>query len=307
MPPPPTEELAVETREFWRDLPGNEFAVPAGSSVEELTPELLTMLGSADAELRDEVAYYSLAAWIERELYSADALRELAHRLAANFALGIGDSGNPSVLLRSFSALLLSEVVERDAEEAFLTAGEVHQLLDRSLVYLAAEQDTRGYVDGLGWAHAGAHAGDLLAAFARHPRTGLDQLLRIVEGIGAKVKAPSDFVFMDDEDERLAAAVLDVLDRGLLPVVAVGAWAEGIAKPQHRDWTTSFLDRRENVARQNARNFLRTLYLRLTLAAEPPLGATEIASRLVTALRSIPAVVSAPGRTGRGSREVSRV
>lgn len=297
----------METREFWRDLPGNDFAVPAGSSVAELTPTLLKMLGSADAELRDEVAYYTVAAWIERGHYVPEQLREIANQLAANFAVGIGDAGTPSVLLRSFSALLLTEVISRDSEMPFLEPAQVHQLLDRSLIYLAAEQDTRGYVDGLGWAHAGAHAADLLAAFARHPHAGLDQLLRIVEGIGAKVKAPSDFIFIDDEDERLAAAVLDVLDRRLLPIVAVGAWAEGIAKPQHRDWTTAFLDRRENVARQNARNFLRTLYLRLTLTDEPPTGAAEIASRLVSALRSIPAVNTAPGRTGRGSREVSRI
>jgi len=46
----------VETREFWRELPGNDFAIPAGCSVAALTPVLLAMLGSADAELRDEVA-----------------------------------------------------------------------------------------------------------------------------------------------------------------------------------------------------------------------------------------------------------
>jgi hypothetical protein len=304
---PTSEELFVESREFWRDLPGSDFAVPAGSSVAALTPVLLTLLGSADAELRDEVAYYTLATWIERDHYGAEQMRDIAHQLAANFAVGIGDSGTPSVLLRSFSALLLTEVVARDADVEFLDATELHQLLDRSLVYLAAEQDTRGYVDGLGWAHAGAHAADLIGAFARHPRVGLEQLSRMLEGIGARVKAPSDFVFMDDEDERFAAAVLEVLDRRLLPVVAVGAWAEGIAKPAHRDWTTSFLDRRENVARQNARNFLRTLFLRLTLTDEPPIGAAEIAGRVVRALRSIPAVSSAPGRAGRGSREVSRV
>jgi hypothetical protein len=297
----------VQTREFWRDLPGNDFAIPAGYSVAALTPELLTMLGSADAELRDEVAFYTLAAWIEREHHERAEMRDIAEHLAANFAAGIGDSGTPSVLLRSFSALLLTEVISRDARESFLDSTELHRLLDRSLVYLAAEQDMRGYVDGLGWAHAGAHAADLLAAFARHPNVGLEQQSRILEGIGAKVKAPSDFVFIDDEDERLAAAVLDVLDRASLPAVAVGAWAEGIAKPAHRDWTASFLDRRENVARQNARNFLRTLFLRLTLADEPPAGAAEIAARVVRALRCIPAVSSAPGRTGRGSREVSRV
>lgn len=297
----------METRQFWLALPGNDFRVPPESSVSILTPMLLRMLGSADAELRDEVAYYTLAAWIERDHYSGPRLRDIADELAANFAVGIGYCGTPSVLLRSFSALLLTEVIARDCDEPFLAGTELHQLLDRSLVYLAAEQDIRGYVDGLGWAHAGAHVADLLGSFARHPLSGLDELLRILEGIGAKVKAPTDFVFMDDEDERLAAAVLDVLDRGLLPIVAVGAWAEGIAKPAHRDWTTSFLDRRENVARQNARNFLRTLYLRLTLADEPPAGSTEIARRLVTALRCIPAVASAPGRAGRGSREVSRI
>jgi hypothetical protein len=38
--------------------------VPAGHSADELTPELLAYLGSADPYLRDEVAYPVLDTWI---------------------------------------------------------------------------------------------------------------------------------------------------------------------------------------------------------------------------------------------------
>jgi hypothetical protein len=274
-------------KQFWLDIPLADFAVPRGHSVAELTPELLDMLGSPDAELRDEVAYYTLSAWIERGHYSPDSLRAMAERMTNNLRVGIGDRGSDTALLRSFSVLMLAEVLAYDGRLSFLDDGEALGFLDNVLVYLAAEQDLRGYDPTVGWVHTCAHTADALAQFAQHRSVTAEQILRILEGIGAKMKAPTDHVYLDDEDERMVTAVLALMRRGLVPVPALGAWAEGIAKPAHRDWTTAFVDPRENVARHNARSFLRSLYLRLAVGPDRPANADALAKRLVGTLRAI--------------------
>jgi hypothetical protein len=274
-------------KQFWLDIPSADFAVPRGHSVAELTPELFDLLGSPDAELRDEVAYYTLSAWIERGHYSPEALRAMAERMAANLRVGIGERESDSALLRSFSVLVLSEVLAYDGRLSFLDDAEARSLLDNVLVYLAAEQDLRGYDPRLGWVHACAHTADALAQFAQHRSVTVEQLLRILEGIGAKMKAPTDHVYLDGEDERMVTAVLALMRRGLVPVPALGAWADGVAKPAHRDWTTAFVDPRENIARHNARGFLRSLYLRLAVGPDRPSTADALLPRLVSTLRAL--------------------
>ena len=42
---------------FWQSIVDSDFAVPAGHTVADLTPELLTFLGSTDIEVRDPFGY----------------------------------------------------------------------------------------------------------------------------------------------------------------------------------------------------------------------------------------------------------
>src|SRR6266542_3379931 len=109
-------------------------ALPQGEWVRELTPELLSWLGSTDAELRDEFAYPILTGWIERGQYGPDELRGIAGQMLGNLGKGLGESGTDSVFLRSFSALILMEVVARDNAEPFLDQHERRGLLDRAAV-----------------------------------------------------------------------------------------------------------------------------------------------------------------------------
>ena len=51
---------------FWYQIAQNNYAVPTGGDVASLTDELIELLGSRDPELRDEIAYSTLAAWIYR-------------------------------------------------------------------------------------------------------------------------------------------------------------------------------------------------------------------------------------------------
>ena len=143
---------------------------PENQSAAALAQELSQLLASPDPELRDELAYSVLARWIARpNILQPPELRALADEWRANPKSGIGESGTNSVLKRSFSALCLSSIAEREVKTPFLSEQRYHQLLGDALTYLQSERDLRGYDAKLGWIHATAHTADLLQALASRP------------------------------------------------------------------------------------------------------------------------------------------
>src|SRR5262245_47614439 len=77
---------------FWRQVAQNKYAVPVGGDLTALTAELADMLASPDPELRDDVAYSTLTAWIyQTRVISPEGLRPLVDRLLANLQAGIGE------------------------------------------------------------------------------------------------------------------------------------------------------------------------------------------------------------------------
>jgi hypothetical protein len=246
-------------------------ALPQGQWVREFTPGLLSWLGSTDAELRDEFAYPILTAWIERGQYRPDELREMVAQMLANLGKGLGERGTDTVFLRSFSVLILMEVVARDNAEPFLDPAEVRELLGGALDYLRRERDLRGWVPRFGWAHAVAHTADLLMMLARSRHLGAEDLDRLLGGIADRLLARSDTVFLHQEDERLAYAVVNVLRRGLLDRAAVGRWLGRFARPPGYDsWQPVFAEPGLTVARANVTGFLRSLYFQLLLTKSAP-------------------------------------
>src|SRR5215470_9675135 len=106
-------------REFWRGIAKHHYEVPTGESATLLAAELSAMLASPDPELRDDLAYSILTHWIYRGNLGADDLHKLADEWIANLKDGLGESGTNSVLKRSFSALCLSSIAERDLKAPF--------------------------------------------------------------------------------------------------------------------------------------------------------------------------------------------
>ena len=51
---------------FWRTIVKQQYAVPEHESADALAHELSSLLESPDPELRDELAYSILSAWISR-------------------------------------------------------------------------------------------------------------------------------------------------------------------------------------------------------------------------------------------------
>jgi len=84
-------------KEFWISIAKNDYKIPEGYTLEELTKVLFGYLGSTDPELRDDIAYIVYANFLKREMYSKEDIQEHVNELIANLEKGIGETESDSV------------------------------------------------------------------------------------------------------------------------------------------------------------------------------------------------------------------
>ena len=95
-----------------------EFALPDGADLPAFVDAGFTLLASADPDERDELAYPALATWLETGKLD-DTLPQIGDRAAALF-------GASEAHIRSFAALVLTEVVLRDTKVRLVSRAHLH-------------------------------------------------------------------------------------------------------------------------------------------------------------------------------------
>jgi hypothetical protein len=261
---------ASHSVDFWRALVKADYTPPPGVTVDVLTPELSELLGSPDPELRDEIAYSTLTAWIyQKRLLEPDAIKPLQAAWVANLKVGVGSQGTDAVLRRSFSALMLSVVAARDNAAPFLDESSFRDLLSAALTYLEAEKDVRGYDAKKGWMHSAAHTADLLKFLARSRFLTAPDQGAILKAIAAKLTTTPS-VFTHGEDERFARAILSVVNRPDVDFSGFESWVASSRPPRMESRPTT----EQLAAAQNIKNLLAKL---LVLVDETPQSATALA------------------------------
>ena len=277
----------------------NDYELPHGRTVEEITPELISNLGTTDSDLR-ESSYMVLSGLIIAGTgvnYSPKRLKEIGLQMARNLTNGIGKQTSDSVFLRTFSILILDKVIAVDGINHYLTKREIRVWLEQGLIYLAAEKDLRGYVPQKGWAHAIAHAGDFFWVITRNRFLNAEDLKRILNAIADKVSEPVAHIYLYQEDERLAQAIISALLRNLLDMDFLRTWLERFVHPPEEIlWSKAFTDEAATHARQNTITFLRSLYFQLllgiqfvhhTYANKTPTVREELLNEIIKALKAI--------------------
>lgn len=249
---------------FWKSIADNDYQVPEGYDLLQLTEELLGYLGSPDSELRDDIAYTTFYQWINKHaFYDAELLRQMRDILLDNLMAGIRGSDPQTTLTRSFSALVLSLIVYRDIHESFLSEEEFDELVDSALRYLEAEQDLRGYEKGIGWIHAIAHTADLLRFIIRNKKTDGENHEYILQAIANKLTSPTEAVFVHDEDERLALTAMEIIKRGETDIEAIVAILFQLESWKKHNTSEQF-QAAVHAPYHNIKNFLRSWYFQLT-------------------------------------------
>jgi len=249
-------------KEFWVSVSKNDYAIPAGHTLNELKEILFGYLGSTDPDLRDDIAYIVYANWLKREMFSRDEVRTHVDELLANLDKGIGETESDSVFLRTFSVLLLAEIVHNDNKKLLLEKDQIQSILSKGLWYLEAEKDPRGHIPVKGWAHALAHTADLMLVLGKNRNTEKDDLESILRGIAKKLIHSTNWVYIHGEDDRLANAVMMILQRNLISTDFLGSWLKSFTEPE-KSWDGAYTDEGRAKAFHNSRNFLRSLFVNI--------------------------------------------
>ncbi|MFG2908914.1 DUF2785 domain-containing protein [Kitasatospora sp. NPDC048286] len=190
----------------WREIYENDCPLPAGPGLDELVAELAEALGDPDPEVRDGYPYAVLAAWIGRGVIDGERCLALGDLMVERFT-------HPRIEARTFAPLVLVMIVNQ---------GHLRpEWIDAFADWYRSEADLRGRDETLGWLHAVAHGADLLGACGRRPEVDPGPLLVLA---AERLLVPTDYLFAEREDNRLARALALVLTRPDLTPERSTAW-----------------------------------------------------------------------------------
>ncbi|MGE6256751.1 DUF2785 domain-containing protein [Heyndrickxia sporothermodurans] len=236
----------------------HQFALPDGLSEYEAVLQIVQILGSTDAELRDDLGYHVLSKWLlEKNFLSATQLEELLNRALSNDMLfhHIGEEETDSVFLRSFSALLIALILIRDNREQFLSESAFRLVMDRVVSYCYLEKDFRSYDEEKGWAHAPAHISDVIDECMINRFVTVDDCNKLWHGLLSLLeRAPH--VYDAEEDERMATAVTSMIENGKVSLSTLVDWLEEMSVPVRKD----IISMNKQI---NMKHFIRALFFRL--------------------------------------------
>jgi hypothetical protein len=268
---------------YWDQVQAAGFEVPSDRPLDDLTAELTTMLGSTRPEVRDGTAFPALATWIDRGVYD-DLLVGLGDGMVAGLSVGLGEVGTDTVFRRSFSALIIAACLERDNEQHLLTGAKVMEWGDRVATWFLGERDTRGWVPGKGWAHAIAHGADTIGALGESPHLAGPEHELLLQILAERVLLqPSDQPMSAGEPDRIAAAVMQILRRNTLGVDALEPWVHRIGAAGNP--FVGPVDHDPYAPTSAPQAFLRSLFVQLSLAPEPPTVRPDLLLVVIEALR----------------------
>ncbi|WP_205856775.1 DUF2785 domain-containing protein [Phytoactinopolyspora endophytica] len=284
----------MQRSSYWERVVAEGYRVPQGEALDELTTELVAMLGEPDPHVRDGIAYSVLHTWISEGVYD-----HLLSGLGDGLAYGLRESGGDdeeTVLRRSYSALTLGAVVARDNLIYSLSPTVVLTWADYAVAWFLGEEDLRGWEPDVGWVHAITHGADLIATLTASRHLGTDELTVLLDVIAERLLKPTEQRFSGMEDERLAFATMSLLHRDLVPTETVEAWLERLAE---RIAGSEPPNGPESPNRANITAYLRALHLQLLLgvhgtpaqdaSASPhtaPAARTDLLIALQNALRA---------------------
>jgi len=239
-----------------------DFRIEPDEDVGEYIAAMTQWIGSPDPQLRDELIYSAFARWIYRDgLLTGRQMLSLLETMLddRHMFFHMGETENDSVFTRAFSVLVLPLLLNVHRRVPYLTLLNITTVKKELIRFLDEEQDRRGFVVGKGWAHAIAHAADALDELVMCKEMTRSDLLDVLYVVG-RVVCDSHQVFTHGEEERLGTVLLSIIERHALPDEDICLWIESFSDP--------VLAVQQQPAkmyiRANAKNFLQSLYFRLS-------------------------------------------
>jgi len=266
-------------------LRGAKFEDPAAGPRDALARGLLDCLADPRPELRDEIAFEALAAWMRGGALSIETLQALRRELSARLV-----APDPQGFGRPFAALALAEVARVDRIKPYLTADERGQLVDTATVYLRGVSDYRGFDAAQGWRHGVAHGADLLLQLGLNPALSPNQLDAIVQAVASQVAPAGEHFYVYGEPERLARPIVYIAKRAAGPgdTAYWERWLATLAAPAPLpSWDAAFKSQAGLARRHNTQAFMQVLYVTVRESGDATLQ-QRLLPGLVAALKALP-------------------
>lgn len=234
----------------------------ANQDLDKLIQLMLNQIGSTDSELRDKLIYSTFVKLIngnyldkKQLLYIIETCLDKQHLFYQ-----LGEINSNSVFTRSFSSLVIAAILEKDKGAKLIPDEVCLKAFASSHTYLRQENDTRGYVEGKGWAHSIAHGADLLASAVEHPYYQQELFNEFLLTIQSCIFKGS--VYTDNEDGRLIY-VIESLVKKEMPEIELEKWVNDLFNElellfEKEEYSLNFYRTKTNVM-----NFVKSLYFRL--------------------------------------------
>jgi hypothetical protein len=248
--------------DYWQPIRERVSAGDGSLQANELALQLVDCLGSPDPALRDRIGYELLTTWLRSGALTDNTRTALLVTLQD----GLSES---DPLRRSFSALILAEIMRSDAIASFMSSEQRSALLAGTHSALENESDYRGLDAELGWVHPVAHLADLLWRFSLHPDTSTADARALLIAVRTQV-APTRVAYAFNEGDRLARVVATIVSRELLPADELSAWISEFGSPVSMErWSQAFQSPAGMAELHNTKQFLRALSDQLATVAVP--------------------------------------
>ncbi|WP_318618290.1 DUF2785 domain-containing protein [Sporosarcina sp. YIM B06819] len=226
----------------------------------EVRQEMLKEIGNTDSYLRDRLIYGSFGKLIFSGQLTPQEIQVLLEVVIQEDYLcyGLGESGTDSVFTRSFSALVIAAIIEYDIEKKIVEQDLIQQTVHTVIHYMMEENDTRGFIEGKGWAHAIAHGADALDALAKHPFLKKEDISRVLHAIQHCLCKQVDY--LDEEEERLAVIIASLLEHQNAER-DIQAWIKKLTEmvETHLDENAGSIDAYHT--KRTVKNFLKAVYI----------------------------------------------
>lgn len=263
------EQLKIQLLEISK----NDWNIPKDIDTWKFALELMSNIGSTDSELRDNLILELLWKLITEKSLAKEQIKELLGIALSDKHLfyKLGEEGGDSVFNRAFTVLIVNCIVyyHNNLGEELLNEKEMLKVFDDVIRYVSLEKDTRGYVNGKGWAHAIAHSGDCLRELALCSYIKHDQLLEILKVVKEKI-CISYYTYINEEAERLVSAIMNAIERKLLSDEEVIDWIKSFGGGAPTEFPA------KHYWKENVKNLLRSLYFRLKFQNGPVAFINEI-------------------------------
>lgn len=193
-----TKRMASKTKKAW--LSDSELKL------------LLTHISILDEKIRDRGLFLTFNALTTQQILTADQVHMSIGYLLQEGVLfsHILEPENEAVCERSMAVLLLAYCLmcEREYDTRILTTDEYQIVVMRLALYALLENDTRGYIDGLGWSHTFGRLGNVLAEVNESKANRAEKLFLVTATLVGYQEQRTAFTF--GEDAMLAAPIVDL-------------------------------------------------------------------------------------------------